>query len=148
MKKTTVALALLAVLLLTLFTGCATGNGGYKDGTYKAEGAADDKGWKPSVTVTIADGKVTKVDVNDYDADGKDKKTASKNGEYPMKAEGGAQAEWYEEIEKLEAELVAKQKPSEIKTNSEGKPDAISGVTIKVSQYLTLMEEALKNAQK
>ena len=100
------------------------------------------------VTITVSGGKITAVDWNAVHKDGgDDKKTQSINGEYGMVAGGGAQSEWHEQAALTEAELIKTQDPSKIKTDAEGKPDAISGVSIHVSGFVALANEALAQAK-
>ncbi|AWB46767.1 FMN-binding protein [Paenibacillus sp. CAA11] len=122
--------------------------GKYKDGTYHAEGADFDKesGWKSTVDVVVAAGKIVKVNFSGVNAKGEDKKTNSMEGKYGMKA-GGAQAEWHEEAAKAEAYLVEKQDPADITFDAEGKTDAISGATIHLKEYFELAGKALEQAK-
>lgn len=123
----------------------------YKDGTYTAEAAEFEasSGWKDNVTLEIKDDKIVSAIWNGTHKDGGDDKvTASKNGKYGMKAIGKAQAEWHEEAAKVEAYLIEKQDPTDIKyTDADGHTDAISGATIKVSEFFKLAEEALNKAK-
>ncbi|MFB1051099.1 FMN-binding protein [Paraliobacillus sp. JSM ZJ581] len=125
--------------------------GAYKDGAYHAEEAdfSEESGWKYTVDLTVVNGNVVAADWNGVHKDGgDDKDTVSANGEYGMVENGGAQAEWHEQAEKVEAHLVETQDPTEIEyTNDEGATDAISGVTIKVGTFFTLAEEALADAK-
>lgn len=122
--------------------------GPYKDGAYHAE-AADfdaDSGWKETVDVTVAAGKIVAVNFSGVNAAGEDKKTNSKEGKYGMKA-GGASSEWHEQAEKAEQYLIEKQDPTAVETTEDGKTDAISGVSIHIGSYLQLAEEALAGAK-
>ncbi|WP_232695825.1 FMN-binding protein [Brevibacillus daliensis] len=121
--------------------------GKYKDGSYKAEGTPDDKGNKTTVDLTVLNGNIVAVNWNSLDAEGKDKKTLSKEGTYAMKA-AGAQAEWHEQAAKAEQALIEKQDPAAIVVDAEGKTDAISGVSIKVGEFLELTTKALEGAMK
>lgn len=122
--------------------------GPYKDGTYHAEGDQFDakSGWKDTVDVVIAAGKIVKVNFSGVNAKGEDKKQFSIDGKYGMKA-GGAQAEWHEEAAKAEAYLVEKQDPASVTFNAEGKTDAISGATISLKEYFDLVTKALDQAK-
>ncbi|NGZ77401.1 FMN-binding protein [Saccharibacillus alkalitolerans] len=123
--------------------------GPYKDGGYHAEAADFDaeSGWKETVDVTVAAGKIVAVNFSGVNAAGEDKKTNSKEGKYGMKEKGGAQAEWHEEAAKAEQYLIEKQDPAAVETKEDGTTDAISGVTIHVGSYLKLAEQALANAK-
>ncbi|RAV04698.1 FMN-binding protein [Paenibacillus sp. YN15] len=122
--------------------------GTYKDGTYKAEGEFDaSSGWKDIVTVTVLDGKIFAVEWNGVHKDGgTDKKTRSRSGQYGMKA-GGASSEWHEQAYKAEQYLLEKQAPDAIKVASDGKTDAISGVSIHVNGFTDLAKKALNQAK-
>lgn len=123
--------------------------GPYKDGAYHAEAKDFDKesGWKETVDITVAAGKIIAVNFSGVNAAGEDKKTNSKDGKYGMKEKGGAQAEWHEEAAKAEQYLIEKQDPAAVTVKEDGTTDAISGVTIHVGSYLQLAQEALANAK-
>jgi len=125
--------------------------GPYKDGTYLAEAAEFDakSGWKETVQVTVMNGKIVAASWNGVHKDGgTDKATRSKDGEYGMVANGGAQAEWHEQAAKAEQFLLEKQDPAAIPFNSEdGKTDAISGVSIHVDGFVELAGQALAQAK-
>lgn len=123
--------------------------GPYKDGTYKAEGKEFDakSGWKEQATVTVLNGKILAVQWNGVHKDGgTDKIERSKSGEYGMKA-GGAASEWHEQAAATEKALLEKQDPKAIAVKEDGKTDAISGVSVHVSGFLGLVEEALAQAK-
>ncbi|GGF99237.1 FMN-binding protein [Paenibacillus aceti] len=121
--------------------------GPYKDGTYHAEGDSFSKsGWKDTVDIVVAAGKIVKANFSGVNEAGEDKKQASIDGKYGMKA-GGAQAEWHEEAATAEQYLVENQDASALSFNEEGKTDAISGVTISVQSYYDLAIKALDQAK-
>jgi len=123
----------------------------YKDGTYTAEAADFEKesGWKDNVTLEVKADKIVSVIWNGTSKNGGDDKvTQSKNGKYGMKAIGKSKAEWHEEAATVEAYLIEKQDPTAIKyTDEVGHTDAISGATLKVSEFFKLAEEALNKAK-
>lgn len=122
--------------------------GAYKDGSYHAEEAAfADSGWKATVDITVANGNIISAYFSGVNENGDDKQTFSKEGNYGMKAKGGAQAEWHEQIALAQNYLLEKQDPTAIALNDEGKADAISGVSIHINEYVALSEEALKAAK-
>lgn len=125
--------------------------GAYKDGTYHAEIKDFDAktGWKDSVDITVAGGKITAVVWNGTHKDGGDDKVnASKNGKYPMVEQGGAIAPWHEQAALTEAYLIQTQDPTAVKyTDDAGHTDAISGATLKVKDFFTLAQEALASAK-
>ena len=57
-------------------------------------------------------------------------------------------AEWYEQVESLEKAVVSHQGIDFITLDSEGKTDAVSGCTIKISALYTALEKALAEAIK
>ncbi|MDR0269204.1 FMN-binding protein [Paenibacillus sp.] len=124
--------------------GTKSDSGSYKDGTYFAEGAMDEKsGWQPYVVLTVESGKITQANWNYVSAKGgPDKKAADKAGNYGMKAAGGS-SEWYEQAEKTEQFLIEKQDPAAIEVKGDGTTDAISGVSVHVKEFTSLAEQAL-----
>ncbi|WP_059042439.1 FMN-binding protein [Paenibacillus rubinfantis] len=122
--------------------------GPYKDGTYHVEGAAFDEhsGWKDTVDVVVAAGKIVKVNFSGVNDKGEDKKQYSIDGKYGMKA-AGSQGEWHEEAAKAEAYLVEKQDPAAVTFNEEGKTDAIAGATITLQPHFELVTKALEQAK-
>ncbi|WP_020615460.1 hypothetical protein [Paenibacillus daejeonensis] len=125
--------------------------GPYKDGTYRAEAPEFDakSGWKENVTITVINGNLAAVSWNGTHKDGgTDKITRSKDGEYGMKANGGAAAEWHEQARSAEQFLLEQQDPANIVYRAEdGKTDAIAGVSIHVDSFVQLAEEALAGAK-
>lgn len=124
--------------------GTTADQGKYQDGVYFAQGEADAKtGWQSYVTLTVSGGKITEAKWNALNANvGVDKVTYSKEGKYGMKA-GGASSEWHEQAEKVEQYLIEKQDPKDIALNEEGKTDAITGVSVHVSEFFNLADQAL-----
>ncbi len=122
-----------------------------KDGWYYAEQAAFDAktGWKDSVLVTVVNGRVVSVVWNgaSNDAKKKSKIVESTAGNYGMVKFGKAKAEWHEQAAKFEAALVAAQDPAKIAVKSDGKTDAVSGVSMTVSGIVQLALDALKSAK-
>ncbi|WP_379127942.1 FMN-binding protein [Paenibacillus sp. sgz500958] len=120
--------------------------GKYQDGTYYGTAEADAKtGWQTYVLLTVEGGKITKADWNAFNVNnaGDLKKKVSEDGKYGMKDKGGAQGDWHEEAAKAEAFLIEKQDPAAITVNAEGKTDAISGVTMGVSDFVAAAQAAL-----
>lgn len=123
--------------------------GPYKDGAYHAEAAefAEKSGWKETVDVTVIHGNIAAANWNAVHKDGGlDKKASSIEGIYGMK-EGGAQAEWHEQAAAAEAFLLEKQDLSAFGIKDDGKTDAVSGVSITVSGFTKLVEQALAGAK-
>ncbi|MCY9515482.1 FMN-binding protein [Paenibacillus apiarius] len=119
----------------------------YKDGEYHQEAADFDEksGWKDTLDITVKDGKIAAVNWDAVSKDGG--KTKKELGEeYGMK-KGGSEFEWSEQAAKMEQELIAKQDPKAVAVNDEGKTDAVSGVSIHVSGFVQLAEQALAQAK-
>lgn len=166
MKKTFTLAFLAMILLVALFAvGCAKEEpkavapvatpepkaavepaSGLKDGIYFA---MDDEfassGWKETVTLTVAGGKITKADWNGVNVSGgADKKTYDKAGKYNMVKFGKAQAEWSVQAEKAEKHLLATQDPTAISyKDAEGHTDDIAGVSVHVNGLFNLAQKAL-----
>ena len=169
MKKASVILS--SALILGLLAGCGNntdnaatptnapaettapatnaGNAGteagqYADGTYYSAAEADDNGWTYYALLTVEGGKITKADWDAYNVKtaGDTKKKLSEDGKYGMKA-GGASSEWHEQAALAEAYLIEKQDPAAITFDAEGKTDAISGVSVHVSDFVTAAQAAL-----
>jgi len=125
--------------------------GPYKDGAYHAEEAAfsENSGWKYTVDLTVMFGNIESVYWSGAHKDGgDDKKTLSINGEYQMVEKAGAQAPWFEQAAKVEAILLESQDPTAIEYAEDGvHTDAITGVSISVSPFFTLAQEALAEAK-
>lgn len=122
-----------------------------KDGWYYAEQDDFDKqsGWKDTVLLTVVNGRIVDVVWNGIPKDSakKSKLVESVSGNYNMVKFGKAQAEWHEQAAKAQAALIAAQDPAKIAVRSDGKTDAISGVSISVGPFLQLATNALKAAK-
>ena len=119
----------------------------YKDGEYKASAELyDDSDYKATVKVVVKDGAVYSVDCDADKKGGGTKKADSESGKYNMK-QGGAQYEWHEEIAFFE-KYVTQNGVDAVSLKGDGKTDVITGCTIAVSDYVDLIKEALKKAEK
>jgi major membrane immunogen (membrane-anchored lipoprotein) len=117
------------------------GYGPYKDGVYKAEEAAFGHGYKYFVEVTVTSGYIVAVHWDAYAEDGgTNKAQRSKDGEYGMQKNGGSLAPWWEEARIVEDKVLNSQ--------SVGQPDAISGATIGLDPFYTLLTKALTKAKR
>ncbi|OKP99984.1 FMN-binding protein [Paenibacillus sp. P46E] len=127
--------------------GTATAETGkYQDGTYYGTAPADkETGWQSFVLLTVEGGKITKADWDAFNTKnaGDLKKKVSEDGKYGLVSKGGGQAEWHEQAAKAEAFLIEKQDPAAVVVNAEGKTDAISGVSVGVSDFVTASQAAL-----
>ena len=122
--------------------------GPYKDGAYHAEQKDfnEKTGWKSTVDITVVNGKIVAASWNGIHKDGgDDKNTLSANGQYVMKEDG---TPWHEQADAVEAFLIEKQDPKAVTySDDEGHTDAVSGVSIHVSEFFELAEEALSQAK-
>lgn len=118
-----------------------------KDGVFEASSEPDEKGFVSTVTVTVANGVITEATYDAASDTVPSKYEASKDGSYDMKT-AGAQSDWYEQADLLTAYLVETQDPNAINlTDEEGHTDSITGVSIKVGEFVTLANEAIAQAQ-
>lgn len=128
-------------------SGNATAEAGqYQDGTYYGTAPADEEtGWQSFVLLTVEGGKITKADWDAFNVKnaGDLKKKVSEDGNYGLVSKGGAQAEWHEQAANAEAFLIEKQDPAAVVVNAEGKTDAISGVSVGVSDFVAAAQAAL-----
>ncbi|WP_461204978.1 hypothetical protein [Clostridium sp. DL1XJH146] len=126
------------------------GSGMYTDGAYHAEEAEFSHGWKGTVDLTVVNGYIVAANWSAISEEGgDDKKTASMNGEYGMFEGGEAQSAWYEQAQLAEAYLLETQEITDVEyTDEEGHTDVIAGVSVHVSDFYQLVQEALKDAAK
>src|SRR6056297_1085562 len=125
------------------------GRGMYKDGSYHAELDEFSHGWKDYVDLTVIGGYIVAAHWNAYPEEGgMHKYEFSKEGKYGMVENGGAQAQWWEQVDTAEAYLLEIQDPSKIEyLDEDGHVDSISGVSIHVKELFGLAEEALQEAK-
>ena len=135
-------------LLSLLFTGCGAAR--YQDGVYTAASPEfSSSGWKEILELTVEDGKITKVN---WDAIFRDesipirKKQYSKSGLYGMLA-GGASDEWYDQALAAE-QFVLENGVDAMNMDDGGHTDAVSGCSISVKAFDTMMRECLAQASK
>lgn len=159
MKKSLLVL----FLMLTLFAvGCEKVNEGkYKEGTYLGVKDTVDYSGNKFVTTALvnvdASGKISNVFVDvTYNKDGVNTTKKVLGDAYGMKEtsknqgviEGGA--EWYEQIKVIEDKVVSEQGIDWLtfKEDEKTKTDAVSGVTISVTDYHAAISNALEQAKK
>lgn len=140
MKKIIVLLVVLLVLTTSVF-GANLKNGVY----FAQEGEFADSGWKYNVTLVVKNGKITDVSWNGSNVNaGMDKDTTSRKGLYKMVEYGSAIAPWWKQAEAVEKKLLSTQDIAAITlSDADGHTDAVSGATIKVSAFVSLVKEAL-----
>ena len=140
------------VLCVFLFTGCEKVNeGNYKEGTYYGS-VVDSYGGANAVASAVvyvdASGMIKSVFLDTtYTKD--DVLTTKKTlgDAYNMKPASEVGKEWYEQVNLIEAKVVENQNISFITLNSDGKTDAIAGVTMKVDALYKALENALNQAK-
>jgi major membrane immunogen (membrane-anchored lipoprotein) len=137
----------IALIILVLTAGMAFAAGPWQDGTYTAEADEYDHGWKPMVSITVMGGYIADVHFDALPEDGdKTKYVASIQGDYGMVGNSDAQWPWYEQADRAAAHLVETQDPAQ--SNSQANADAISGVSVTVSYFYNLAQEALSGARR
>ena len=137
MKKFIAVLVALVAAALPL-TACGSSDG-YKDGSYRAEGAAaDDHGWKPYLVVTVEGGAVATVEYDYVNADGL-KKSEDEDYKANMLNYGGTTypAEF---TQKIEEGYVAAQKGADV--------DTVAGATTSTDNFKKLAAELEKSMSK
>jgi len=120
-----------------------------KDGWYFAGAADFDKsGWKTNVLITVVNGTVVDAVWNGLSNDKKKKSkiVESEKGAYGME-KAAKQGAWHVQAERAAAALVKAQNPAAIDVKKDGKTDAVSGVSMAVSEFYALAAEALKAAR-
>ncbi|MDD2518964.1 MAG: FMN-binding protein, partial [Bacilli bacterium] len=132
----------------------------YKEGTYFGSYKEfESYGYKYVSTASVyvgADGKIKSVFIDStYNKDGASTTKKTLGDAYGLKGtsanigviQGGA--EWYEQINNLEAKIVQEQGLDWLKwsDDKETKTDSVSGVTITVDTYYEAVTNALKQAK-
>lgn len=135
-------------ILISIFalTGCGSSgskkstdsnSNTYKDGTYKGTyDKADSRGWKSQISIVIKDGKITKVDFNDVDKNGKLKIEDAAYGK-SMKEKNGTEPKEF--IPKLDEQLISSQNASKV--------NAITGATESSTKFKELSKAVLDKAK-
>jgi len=132
-------------------SGRAIQKGAYsKDGWYYGEAAAaDEYHTKNSVLITVVNGTIVDVLWNGIlqgmpASVNPSKMITSKANGYPMT---GAKRAWHIQAVNASEALVKAQNPDSIKTKANGTPDAISGVSIQIKEFLDTSKAALQAAR-
>jgi major membrane immunogen (membrane-anchored lipoprotein) len=121
-------------------------------GTYKKDGwfyykapAFDKSGYATTALLAVANGRIVSVHLNGIHKDGGDSKYARVvKGTYKM---GGKQGEWIGQASRVEAAIIKGQDPAKIAVKTDGKTDAVSGVSIAIADFISISVEALKPAR-
>lgn len=168
-KNKVIVLLMVFVLMISMLAGCSSApaeepapeepaaeepaveepaaEAKYEDGLYYAQEDefSANSGWKGAVILEVKEGMIDSVYWTAIsNKGGVDKKVASKAGNYPMVAVGGAQSEWHEQAAAVEAYLLETQDPMAIEyADEEGHTDAIAGVSVHVNDFFGLVEKAI-----
>ena len=106
-----------------------------KDGTYKAEGEDySEDGYKPTVTLTVSNGKISDIDLDAVNKKGERKKDSD-------------QDDWIDKIVIFEKEMVAKGLEA-LDIASDGTVNGIEGFDLNLGEYTPLINEAIDKAKK
>lgn len=136
---------------LFLLSGCSKG---YAEGVYTGT-AIDNYGGQNNTATAIvtvdANGKITDVNLDTtYTKDGVQTSKKVLGTDYGMYGVpyGSQVGEWYEQVEKLEDNIVDNQGLDGVKIDSDGYTDTVSGCTIKIDALYEAINDALKQAKK
>lgn len=114
------------------------------DGTYVAETEGyQDNGYNDKVSLTIAGGKITEVIWDAYNEAGELKSVLSADGAYEMTENGPT---WQEQAVAIADFVVQNQSTDVIVMNDEGKTDSVTGVSISVNTFVSLVKQCLIQA--
>ncbi|MDF2474061.1 MAG: FMN-binding protein, partial [Anaerocolumna sp.] len=114
------------------------------DGTYTAETEGfKDFGFNEVVTLTISGGKITEVKWDAYNEAGEYKSVLSADGAYEMTETG---LPWHEQAAALAKFVIENQSTDAIVHDPAGKTDSVSGVSVSVSNFVSLVEECITQA--
>lgn len=147
-KKYLFAVAAVTVLSTASMVGCSNKNksneaNGYVDGTYTKVATEEENGYVYEATMVVEGGKITSIDWDAKDADGNSKKEAAENGTYVMTEDG---LNWAEQSEALANCVIENQSIDTIKTDENGKTDAVAGVSITVTNFVELVKDCMDQA--
>ncbi|HIT91122.1 MAG TPA: hypothetical protein IAC41_12000 [Candidatus Merdenecus merdavium] len=113
-----------------------------EDGKYTYEDIDfDSNGYKNTLTYTVSDGKITELIWDNVDQDGNLKSTLSLDGEYVMTEDG---LPWAEQSKALCDYVLEHQSLEGLNLGEDGKTDAISGVSISISDFYNCVERAFR----
>jgi major membrane immunogen (membrane-anchored lipoprotein) len=117
-----------------------------KDGWFYAKAPEFDKGgYAATALVTVVNGRIVSAVINGVPKAGGDSKyIAAIKGTYKMSSKSG---EWNVQSDRVGQAIVKTQDVSKIAVKSDGKTDAIAGVSVSVGDYLKAVAEALKSAK-
>lgn len=145
MLLTTAAITLFAAATLT---GCSKGadekTATFKDGEYTKTAAEADNGYTYSVTMTVADGKITAMNWDGTDESGNSKKQLAMDGTFDMM--NGDSPNWAEQSDLVTQYVIDHQSLDGLKLDDNGKTDAVASVSISVSHFVELASDCIEQA--
>lgn len=113
------------------------------DGTYTAEASELSNGFLETVTIVVEDGKVSSLLYDSINDQGQGKRHLSSVGEYIMTESNPI---WEEQADLLAQYVIENQSTKGLNLDDSGKTDAVSGVSITISSFVNLTEQALEKA--
>ena len=116
-----------------------------KDGTYTTKSDEPSNGYTGVVTIEVTDGNITSLLYDSLDEQGQSKRYLSSVGEYVM-VEGNPT--WEEQADLLAKHVIENQSLDKLTIDDSGKTDAVSGVSINITEFVNLTKATLeKTAQ-
>lgn len=112
------------------------------DGTYTVEAKEFEQGFKGTMSITVADGKITEVVWDAYNEAGEFKSLLAADGLYEMTEDG---LTWQEQAMALAEYAIANQTVN-IPMDNSGKTDAVAGVSISINEFVNLASQCLAQA--
>lgn len=106
--------------------------GALTDGTFNAEGEEDERGWKGQIDITVADGKISTVEYDEVNAEGKLKSEDEEYAKNMSAASGVTPAEAYKQLE-----------DSLLEVQEVDKVEVVTGATTSSDMFKKLANEAL-----
>lgn len=109
----------------------------YKDGKYTAQSFSPYKGWTSVVEVTIKNGEIADINIEDYN---KAKEKRSENQKENAKLKKASKYDYNELVANFKSKILQKESPDKI--------DSVAGATTIIKKFKGLTAVALKNAEK
>ena len=116
-----------------------------KDGTYTAQSPEPSNGYTGVVTMEVKGGKIVSLVYDSLDEQGQSKRYLSSVGEYVM-VEGNPT--WEEQADLLAKHVIENQSLDKLTMDDSGKTDAVSGVSINISEFVNLTKEVYNKLRK
>lgn len=113
------------------------------DGTYTSEASEASNGFTGIVNMEVENGIITSLIYDAISDDGQKKSVLAANGEYLMTESNPT---WDEQASLLAEHVIDNQSLSDLNIDNEGKTDAISGVSINISEFVNLTKNCLQEA--